>query len=1501
MILYFADRRMNILGQASTHLPHGLTVKDDLKTEDVESGVASFECRIPYDKTSRADVERFAAVGNYILRSNGDENEFYTIIDSEANTRDKEVYVYAEDAGLDLLNEIVGDFEATEAHPIAWYVERFTADSGFEIGLNEISNLTRKLKWEGEETVTSRLASLAAQFDGSEISYSYKVEGLAVTRKIINIHKERGKDTGVQLRLDKEVDRIVSKKSIANLATALKCTGGTPEDENTEDDIDPVPITLNGYKYDDGDFYTDGEFLKSRKAVQTWSRYVWNKEPNKLSNGEGHIVRLYEYDTLSQSELCAHAITELKKAREVEINYEIDIKELPKGVKIGDRVNVIDDAMGLYFSARILMLQTSVVDETQTATIGEYIMKDAGIAEKVEQLASKFAELSVSASRAKQIATDAKKAVETANTQAQRALQNAQAAQGVAEEAKAAADAAQASVEDAQTKANEAKEAVDGIVADVEGMEQSVADAEAAAELARQAAQTAETKAEEAHTAAINAGTQAQTAEQKATEAKQIAESVEEKADTAKSTAETAKAQAEDASTTANAAKLDAQKAQEEIDGLGDNLTTLERTMKAEYARKTDLTEAEAELQTQITQNAAGIKSNASRVQVIDETANDAAIKAQASYYSAEEAQRQAEEAQQKADEATQVATDAWTAYESAQAEADTAKAAADTAQRVLEEAEAELIAAEENLAELEKWGDATAEEIEAAQYRVEDALAAVERAYGVVTDAQAEAEAAQATASEALQTAEEAQTAADSASAQATIAQKAVEAVEGSATAQAQKIADEAKEAAQQAQATADEATQTATSAQTKADEAKAQADTAKANADAAEATAQQAQADLEAAQQRLEEVSAKADATETDVAQAKADVEAAQSAADQAKADAQTAQSAADQAKADAESAQNAADAAQADATEAQTKATEAKEAADQAKADVEALEIRVTNSETQIQQTSERIELLATKEEVTQRVNDIQVGGRNFIRNSAFLDGFAYWSKNDPVSLDTIRTRSGHPTAFVNSIGNTSHVFCSVLTKQNWDSNTMPMKDVKAGEILTASVWYYMDDVSTVDESLVLQIEGLRNDGTMYTFAYLGLQSSQLVEGEWTRLVLTGKCQEDYVAVGINSYVIQNGVVWFTDYKLERGNKATDWTPAIEDTEIQVGGRNYVRHGKGDAKKGFFENFAEVEDGYVAHTLTSQYDWPNIQQVGAYTKACKEYEVGATMVWSYDIMYTQWDVPDVSKIGELWMGQRYSCPDDGSWTEFNWLPVTAVNLPKVGENGIELNKWYHIEQKIIIPQGADIGTQEQLSFHYRDTEISATIGLCLKNVKLEYGTTATDWTAAPEDMEATIDDVNASILQQTTQIIQECDKMLFTALESYVENGDYNAFKESVEAQLAVLSDSITMTFTQTQEAISNVDADLQDKFNTITTYFTFDIDGLIIGKVDNPYRMVLSNERYSMTVNGEEVMYIDAVTKAAFFPKLTVTDVFNLLGYQIEKDADGLVNWDWIGGE
>lgn len=390
MIIYFADRAMNILGSASTGLPKGLMITNDKKTEEISEGVAIFECNLDYnfvnpdeDEEQEVDVKKLAAVGNFILKQSADDGkaEVYTIIDSTIDPIQKDASIYAEDAGLDLLNEVVGRYTADKAYSIDHYINKFAYDSGFEIGINEVSNLTRKLSWDGETTATERLLSVAAQFDNAEIEFSFKVENMAVTGKYINVYKKRGNDSGVTLTIGKEVSGFRIKSSIADLATAYRCTGGTPEGSEN-------PITLDGYKYDDGDFHVFGSYVMSRKALEKWSRYQIKTE--KKENDVGHIVKTFSYDTTSKSELCNRAVSSLKKICDEAVTYEVELLYLPDGVKVGDTVSIVDDDDNTYLTARLLKLETSESNDTKEAELGDYVRQESGIDEKVIELAERF-------------------------------------------------------------------------------------------------------------------------------------------------------------------------------------------------------------------------------------------------------------------------------------------------------------------------------------------------------------------------------------------------------------------------------------------------------------------------------------------------------------------------------------------------------------------------------------------------------------------------------------------------------------------------------------------------------------------------------------------------------------------------------------------------------------------------------------------------------------------------------------------------------------------------------------------------------------------------------------------------------------------------------------------------------------------------------------------------------------------------------------------------------
>ena len=573
--------------------------------------------------------------------------------------------------------------------------------------------------------------------------------------------------------------------------------------------------------------------------------------------------------------------------------------------------------------------------------------------------------------------------------------------------------------------------------------------------------------------------------------------------------------------------------------------------MKADYARKTDLTKAEASLKTKISQNAANIETTAKKVSVIDETANNAADLAATAQTKAEAAQTKADQATSEAAAAQTKADEASLAAQTAQSNADTAKAAAENAQSVADKAKTDLAKAQKNLDTVKGRVDATEGDIAKAQKAVTTAQAAAEKAQSDANAAATKASSAQDVADAAKENASLAQTAANQASAKAEAAQTIANEAKVNAS-DAQKKAADAVKTASDAKTVANNAAQTASDAQDVANAAKANATAAQAAADDAKKKSDQAAADLVTAKKNLEEVSGRVDSTAEEVEAAKAAVATAQVAADKAKIDAAAAQSTADTAKANASNAQKAADTAKTAADNAQTAADDAQKAADKAQDDVNALTKRVVNAETSIKQNSEAIELRATKTEVTEaadatlksaktyadaqikvtadsinqnvtkKFNDLQIGGRNYAVGTS-NEWSEYWMPSTGVNICRYVTKIVVPDTF------------------------------KKGDVFTTSIEIEWSGFKSSEGTFRLWTQGSQ-DGTWdkinpFTEKLADIRTesgSQLFkvtntwDGKATNYMVGFRCD----------YSSGTGKIRWRRLKAEAGNKATDWTPAPED---------------------------------------------------------------------------------------------------------------------------------------------------------------------------------------------------------------------------------------------------------------------------------------------------------------------------------------------------------------
>lgn len=134
-----------------------------------------------------------------------------------------------------------------------------------------------------------------------------------------------------------------------------------------------------------------------------------------------------------------------------------------------------------------------------------------------------------------------------------------------------------------------------------------------------------------------------------------------------------------------------------------------------------------------------------------------------------------------------------------------------------------------------------------------------------------------------------------------------------------------------------------------------------------------------------------------------------------------------------------------------------------------------------------------------------------------------------------------------------------------------------------------------------------------------------------------------------------------------------------------------------------------------------------------------------------------------------------------------------------------------------------------------------------------------------------------------------------------EILLEIGTVYYTRDDITNIISELKASLELTDEGIRGEVQRLDKDLQDKFNLITKYFTFDINGLTIGQIDNPYKVIIDNDRYSMTLHDIEVLWIDATTGKVHTPEIAITRKMNVLGYIEEMDEEGRINTRWVGDE
>lgn len=153
--------------------------------------------------------------------------------------------------------------------------------------------------------------------------------------------------------------------------------------------------------------------------------------------------------------------------------------------------------------------------------------------------------------------------------------------------------------------------------------------------------------------------------------------------------------------------------------------------------------------------------------------------------------------------------------------------------------------------------------------------------------------------------------------------------------------------------------------------------------------------------------------------------------------------------------------------------------------------------------------------------------------------------------------------------------------------------------------------------------------------------------------------------------------------------------------------------------------------------------------------------------------------------------------------------------------------------------------------------------------------------------EDTRQQLDQVIRSTSQQITDLQRNVDSSILSALERYVETGDFESYKEEVSTKLSVLTDQLSIDITRITERIDDVDGDLQSKYSEITKAFRFTSEGLIIGESGNEILLRLDNDVLQFVRNNTPELQITAEGVEAMRIKVSILCIGNVVWMEDEN--------------
>ena len=357
MQIWIHDKNMRKVCALNNNVPGMLPYSNSQWHSYLEYSTSTFDFTIP--KIVNGELhEDVAYINDQMYVSFFYDNSYHVFYVSQLVENDDSFQLTCNNTNLELALEQAGAFKSDKPQTIAWYLEKNTLleFANMEIGVNEVSDKTRTLSFEQQDTKLERLHSIMAQFDAE---FSFRTElnrDGTLKRFIIDIYQQPDENHHGIGKVRGDVVLYFQ-----NELKGVQVTSDKTQLFNAGNFIGQDGVNLNDVEFEEKNELGQVEFYSTRGDSLVFAPLSRERYPSTMNpgNADNWTRKDFETEYKDVNALKGYALRTIKQYAYPLMTYTVDVHssfmENYKDVNLGDTVKIINNNFrgGLALEARV--------------------------------------------------------------------------------------------------------------------------------------------------------------------------------------------------------------------------------------------------------------------------------------------------------------------------------------------------------------------------------------------------------------------------------------------------------------------------------------------------------------------------------------------------------------------------------------------------------------------------------------------------------------------------------------------------------------------------------------------------------------------------------------------------------------------------------------------------------------------------------------------------------------------------------------------------------------------------------------------------------------------------------------------------------------------------------------------------------------------------------------------------------------------------------------------